>query len=102
MVWSSSGARRSYRERHPGEVKTARPTTSAKNSCANPAWLIEIGGGKKYMTVSPPSIPCAMTAARAIQPRRRTHRRDSVRESQTASPIVSMPTMLAISRWPCS
>ena len=80
----------------------ARLTTSAKNTCASPAWLMETGGGRKYSTVMPPSSPCTTTAASAIQPRRRTHRRGSLAASQATSPIVSMPTTLAINRCPCS
>ena len=80
----------------------ARLTTSAKNTCASPAWLMEMGGGRKYSTVMPPSRPCTTTAASAIQPMRRTHRRGSFCASQTARPIVSIPTTLAIRRCPCS
>ena len=37
-----------------------------------------------------------------IQPSRRTQARGSERANQAASPIVSRPTAVAMSRWPCS
>jgi len=63
---------------------------------------VETAGGRKNRTVRPPSRPCAITAPSAATPSQRTQRRDSAIHNHTASTIVRKPTVLAISRWPCS
>jgi hypothetical protein len=83
-------------------VTSVNVTVRAKKICARPAWLMEIESGSISRTVNPPSTPCAITAPSAIQPSQRTHARGSTRQRKITRPIVSMPTVDAMSRWPCS
>ena len=73
-----------------------------KNAWARPACPIDIGGGSLKSTVIPPSIPWATTAPSAMIDSAFTHGRVSFIQIHTTSAIVSMPTVLARSRWPCS
>src|SRR5574341_732539 len=50
----------------------------------------------------PPRMPCKMTASNAARPSHLTQRRGSLRQSQIANMTISMPTMLATIRCPCS
>ena len=47
-------------------------------------------------------MPCVTTAASATRPSAFTQRRESFRQSQATSTMVSRPTELAMSRCPCS
>ena len=88
--------------RQPGEVKSAMATVRQKKISARPACAVETGAGRKYITVRPPSSPCTMTAARATRPSRFNQVLDSASHSQAARMMVRKPTVLAMSRWPCS
>src|SRR5260370_8002787 len=87
---------------HAAEVNSAISTVVEKKSCGRQAWLMLPGLGSMKITVMPPSKPCAITAASAIQPSRRIQRRPSARDNQIARIIVSSPTVVATMRWPCS
>src|SRR3990172_910656 len=77
---------------HQELVKIAMLTMVQKKSCASAAWAEEMAGGRKNRTVSPPRIPCPMTAPRAETPSQRSQRRGSTRHHQKASTMLSKTT----------
>ena len=86
----------------PRYVKIAIATVMQKKISARPACAVETAAGRKKSTVSPPSSPCATTEPRVATPNQRIQRRGSAIHSQTAMMIVRNPTVLAMSRCPCS
>ena len=103
-VWSHHRERRELLRPaiHPGDVKIATATVMQKKISARPACAVETAAGRKKSTVTPPSTPCATTDPSAATPNQPSQRRGSAIQSQTAMTIVSNPTVLAMSRWPCS
>ena len=83
-------------------MNSAIAITTQKIVCASVACAVEIAHGRKNSTVSPPSTPCPMTAASAIQPSTFIHLRCSTRCVQTAITMISRPMNSANMRWPCS
>src|ERR1700733_8788357 len=79
-------------------VKSERLISEQKNICAKEACAVETAQGRRTMTVMPPSTACAITVHNAKYPNVRTHARDSVRHSHTASTTVSVATIPAITR----
>ena len=80
-----------------GELTSAITTNKPRNACARQAWKIPISSLSKVTRI-PPSTPCKMTAATAVNPSNRTQRRGSVRQSHPARISVRSPTVDAINR----
>src|SRR5437588_9845695 len=58
--------------------------------------------GNRYLTVSPPNTPCAMTSATFDQAKTLNHERRSTTCVQIAKMTVNTPATSAIMRWLCS
>src|SRR4051794_16431243 len=85
-----------------GEVNRAIEIVRQKNVCARHAWSVEIGAGRRRMTVRPPRRPCRITVPNAATLSHRTHARGSFSHVQIARITVRKPTNDATRRWLCS
>src|SRR5262245_58072898 len=86
----------------PGEVNNAIETIKQKKISASAACAVDTAGGRKNRTVTPPRMPCAITAPNAAAPVRRTQPAVLAVHNQTTSTTVRKPTPDAMSRCPCS
>jgi len=85
-----------------GNLFSSRMQAMGLHPTVTNSWAMLIGAGCSSNTVAPPRRPCATTKLTATQPSRRIHARFSMRAIQIARMTVSIPTTLAIMRWPVS